>query len=185
MDSGQSQPRASRRPRRALHHLRLRVFRRRSFSYVFQCGLATVALFVILLLQDAVLQAAIIVAVASTAFTIFVFPNSLASTPRKVIGGHAMAVIVGSIVAAMLHVPAVASAVQDSRYILDLIAALAVGAGILAMVLTNTEHPPAAGTVLGLVIHEWSWSVVGFIMISALALSVIRIALRPKLIDLL
>ena len=96
-----------------------------------------------------------------------------------------MAVIVGSTAAAILHIPSVASAVQDSRYILDLIAALAVGIGILTMVFTDTEHPPAAGTALGLVIHEWSWAVVGFVVISALVLSIIRIALRPRLVDLL
>ena len=185
MDSSLSQPKAFRRLRRAFRYLWLRVFRRRSFNYLFQCGLATVTLFVILLLQDAVLQAAIIVAVASSAFTIFVFPNSLASTPRKVVGGHVVAVIIGSMAAAILAIPSVSSAVLDSRYILSLIAALAVGIGILAMVFTDTEHPPAAGTVLGLVIHEWSWAVVGFVVISALVLSIVRIALRPRLVDLL
>ena len=53
------------------------------------------------------------------------------------------------------------------------------------MVVTNTEHPEAAGTALGLVIHDWTWSAVAFIMVSALVLSLIRIALRPRLVDLL
>ena len=53
------------------------------------------------------------------------------------------------------------------------------------MVVTNTEHPPAAGTALGLVIHDWSWPAEAFIMISALVLSFIRMALRPRLVDLL
>ena len=53
------------------------------------------------------------------------------------------------------------------------------------MVVTNTEHPAAAGTALGLVIHDWTWSAVAFIMVSALVLSLIRIALRPRLVDLL
>ncbi len=139
----------------------------------------------IFLFQDTLLREAIIVAVASTAFTIFVFPNSLASTPRKVIGGHTVAVITGSIAAAILQVPSVSSAVQDSRYILDVAAALAVGVEILTMVVTDTEHPLAAGTALGLVIHDWSWSAVGFIMVSALVLSLIRIILKPRLVDLL
>ena len=57
-------------------------------SYLFQCGLATIFLIAVLLLQDAVLRAAIIVAVASSAFIIFVVPDSVAATPRRVIGGH-------------------------------------------------------------------------------------------------
>ena len=40
----------------------------------------------------------------------------------------------------------------------------------------STEHPPAAGTALGLVIHGWSWSAVVFILSSALILSVLRSA---------
>ena len=48
-----------------------------------------------------------------------------------------------------------------------------------------TICPPAAGTALGLVIHGWSWSAVVFILSSALALSMIRLVLRPRLINLL
>ncbi len=62
-------------------------------NYLFQTGLATVALIIMLLVEDAVLNAAIVVAVASSAFIVFVVPNSVASTPRKVIGGHLVAVI--------------------------------------------------------------------------------------------
>ena len=67
----------------------------RAHNYIIQCGLASLSLFLILLVEDAVFRAAIVVAVASTACTIFVFPNSIASTPRKVIGGHVVAVVAG------------------------------------------------------------------------------------------
>jgi hypothetical protein len=53
------------------------------------------------------------------------------------------------------------------------------------MVVTNTEHPPAAGTALGLVVHGWSGSAVAFTMVSAVALTLVRLALRPRLINLL
>ena len=154
-------------------------------SYVFQCGLATASLLVILVVEDALLQAAIVVAVASTAFTVFVVPNSVAASPRRVIGGHAVAVVAGSLFAALTWIPDVSSAVEGSRYLRDAIAALSVGLGIFGMVVTDTEHPPAAGTALGLVVHGWSWSAVVFIMVSAVSLTVIRLALRPKLINLL
>ena len=49
-------------------------------SYLFQCGLVTASLLIILLVEDALLKAAIVVAVASTAFTVFVVPDSAAST---------------------------------------------------------------------------------------------------------
>ena len=81
--------------------------------------------------------------------------------------------------------PALESLVQDSRYLTDFMAAVSVGLGILLMAATNTEHPPAAGTALGLVVHGLSWSAVVFILSSSLALSLVRVALRPRLINLL
>lgn len=136
-------------------------------------------------MEDAVFRAAIVVAVASTAFTIFVFPNSIASTPRRVIGGHVVAVISGSAMAAILLVASIDNTSVDTRFVVDIAAALSVGLGALMMVITNTEHPPAAGTAFALVIYPWSWSAIVFIIISAIILSVVRILLRPVLVNLL
>lgn len=52
----------------------------RSPSCLFQFGLATAFLIAILLLVNAALRAAIVVAVASSAATIFIVPNSDAAT---------------------------------------------------------------------------------------------------------
>ena len=70
--------------------------RGRAWNYVLQCGLPTVSLAIILLVEDVLLQAAVVVAVVSTAFTVHLVPNSIAATPRRVVGGHA--VKVGSLV---------------------------------------------------------------------------------------
>ena len=72
-------------------------FKQRLPNYLFQCGLATVSLIIILLIEDAVFEAAIVVAVASTAFIIFVVPDSVAATPRRVVGGHLVAIAEGSL----------------------------------------------------------------------------------------
>ena len=157
----------------------------RAHNYIIQCGLASLSLFLILLVEDAVFRAAIVVAVASTAFTIFVFPNSIASTPRKVIGGHVVAVVAGSAMAAILVVLSVDNTAQNTRLIVDIAAALSVGLGTLMMVITNTEHPPAAGTAFALVIYPWSWSAIVFIISSAIILWMVRIVLRPRLVNLL
>jgi CBS-domain-containing membrane protein len=140
---------------------------------------------VILLLEDVVLRAAIVVAMASTVFTIFVVPNSVAATPRKVVGGHLMGVAAGSLVAAVIGLPAIAPMVEDSRLLFDSLAPLTVGLSIALMVVTDAEHPPAAGAALGLVVHGWTLSSVGVILIGAIALSVIRMVLRPRLVNLL
>lgn len=58
-----------------------RKFRHSWKSYLFQSGLYMLALLVILLVVDVVLRAAIVVAIASTAFILFVAPHSQASSP--------------------------------------------------------------------------------------------------------
>jgi len=154
-------------------------------NYLFQCSLVTASLLIILLVEGALLRAAIVVAVASTAFTLFVVPHSVVSTPRNVVGGHAMAVIAGSIFAGIIAIPNVASLVEPFLYLRNLIAALSLGLCIFGMVITHTEHPPAAGTALGLVVHDWTGSAVVFIMMSVVALTLVRLVLKPRLINLI
>ena len=156
--------------------------KRHAVNYAFQPVLATLALLTILLVGDVVLNAAIVDAIASTVFTIFVVPDSIASTPRRVVGGHTAGVVAGSAVAAVLEIP---MAADSARALLVTVAALTVGLSMVLMVLTNTEHPPAAGAALGLVIHDWSLWSVGVIIVSAVALSILRAVLRPRLVNLL
>ena len=160
--------------------------KRHALNYAFQPVLATLALLTILLVGDVVLNAAIVDAMASTVFTIFVVPDSIASTPRRVVGGHTAGVVAGSAVAAVVAVLEIPMAADSARgALLVTVAALTVGLSMVLMVLTNTEHPPAAGAALGLVIHDWSLWSVGVIIVSAVALSILRAALRPRLVNLL
>jgi len=56
---------------------------------------------------------------------------------------------------------------------------------ILAMVVSNTEHPPAAGTTLGLVVDGWTASAVIFIIGGALALVVLHHLLKSRMRNLI
>ena len=158
--------------------------------YFLQCCLASISLILILLIGDT-LKTAIVVGIASSAFTIFVVPNSVAATPRKVIGGHLLAAFIGTLIALTLQSPPLIQMVLENRYFLDVAAALSVGIGVFLMVVTNTEHPPAAGTSLGLVIQcceaniGVDWSSIIFIIVSAGLLSGVRIVLRDKMVNLL
>ena len=96
-----------------------------------------------------------------------------------------MGVLVGSAFALLLTLPVLDGARDDPRFLLDLMAGLAVGLSIFLMVFTNTEHAPAAGTTLGLVIHTYSWAMPVFVLSSVVILSIIRIVLRPYLRNLL
>lgn len=154
-------------------------------NFLFQSGLATLSLIIVFLVEDAVLRAAIVVAVASTTFIVFVIPDSVAAQPQRVIGGHVVAVITGTLFWLLLSNFDLAYGGDQPRYFLDIAAALSVGLSLLLIVATNTEHPPAAGTALGLVIHGSSWDAVFFIISSAVILSLIRIALKGRLVNLL
>ena len=153
--------------------------------YGAQCGMATLSLILILIIGDTILKTAIVVGIASSAFTVFVIPDSVAATPRTVIGGHLVAGIVGALISYSLQIPGIEAYNHQTNYILEIAAAISVGVGIFFMVVTNTEHPPAAGTSLGLVIYGFDWTSVVFILGGALLLSGVRLALRPRMINLL
>ena len=154
-------------------------------NYVCQPVLATLALLAIIVVEDVVLHAAVVVAMASTVFTIFVVPHSVAATPRRVIGGHAAGVLAGSAAAAAVTLLEIPLGEDPHQALLMGAGALTVGLSIVLMVLTNTEHPPAAGAALGLVIHEWSLTIVGVILVGAVALSALRAVLGRRLVNLL
>ena len=86
--------------------------------------------------------------------------------------------------AAILLILSVGNTAPDTRFVVDIAAALSVGLGALLMVITNTEHPSAAGNAYAFAIDPWSWSAILFVMSSAIILSVVRIILRPKMINL-
>ena len=153
--------------------------------YVFQCGLAAVSLVFILLIGDTVFKTALVVGIASSAFTVFVIPDSVAAPPRKVIGGHFVAGVVGEVISLSIQLTGLDAFSEDKSVFIGIMAALSVGVGIFVMVVTNTEHPPAAGTSLGLVFYGFDWASIVFIILSALLLSLVRVALRPKMINLL
>lgn len=52
------------------------------------------------------------------------------------------------------------------------------------MVITDTEHAPAAGTALGLIAHGWEYKVVVLVLASVVALALARQLLKPWLRDL-
>ncbi len=137
-----------------------------------------------MLVVDVVLQAAIVVAIASTAFIVFVMPHSQASAPRRVVGGHVVAVIVSTVLSMLHLVPVFGEQASGSHLAGDLMAVTAVGLSIFLMVTTKTEHPPAAGTALGLVVGRWALSTVLFVLFGAIILSVSHMAIQRRLRNL-
>jgi CBS-domain-containing membrane protein len=158
-------------------------FGERKRSYLLQTLLATACLAAVLIFEDALANAAIVTAIASSAFLLFVNPGSTMAQPRRAVGGHLVALVVALVFSLILYESPVGDLSKAASF-RDCWAALAVGTAILGMAVTNTEHAPAAGTVLGLVIEPWSIRVAGTVAVAVIALAFIQAALRRKLIDL-
>ena len=63
--------------------------------------------------------------------------------------------------------------------------AASVGVLVIMMAVTDTEHPPAAGTVLGMSTRTWDSEIFAVIVGAVLLLAVIKRVLRRYLRDLI
>ena len=142
--------------------------------YVLQSLFATVAVFVVLYFLS--LQNAVIIAsIGATAFIVFTMPDYVTAQPRNVIGGHLVGLFWGFVFSLIPHAATFEDLVCYS---------LAVGLSIFTMVVTDTEHPPAAGTALGVAITGMSPSVLVAVILSIVLLSLMHRVFKPYLRDL-
>ena len=159
-------------------------FARHPWAFASQAALATVVMLVILAFVHSLSSAAIAAGLASSVVGIFVGPTNRTASVRSVVGGHGLALMLGSVFSVLLFLGPVEGFLIDSRLVHDLSLALAVGLAMLFMAFTNTEHPPAAGTALGMASREFD-VLIFFSIIGAVALlAVMKLAIRPYLRDL-
>ncbi|MFC1938398.1 HPP family protein [Chloroflexota bacterium] len=160
-------------------------FRAKASKYALQSIFATVTLIIIFNFMDLITEAVIFAAIGATTFIVFAMPNYVTASPRRVIGGHAVGLFSGSVCQLVLILALAQQSVEYHSHVVAIIAAISVGLTIFLMVITQTEHPPAAGTALGLVVEEWSLSIIFFVIACSILLSVIKFILRRWLIDLI
>lgn len=132
----------------------------------------TVFLITIILSKNPVLIASI----GATAFIVFAMPNDISSDPKRIAGGHLSAFFVGACFASFPF--------MEFVFFEALWFASSVGITIFIMVVLDIEHPPAAGTALGMVVHGYSDSSASAVIISILVLSLISHFTKPYLRDL-
>jgi len=143
-------------------------------NYVFQSLFATFALFIVLLFLS-LEHAVIIASIGATAFIVFAMPKSVTAKPRNVVGGHLVGLMSGSLCALIPHSSFLSSIIVFS---------FAVGLSIFVMVVTDTEHPPASGTALGVATTAFSLNATVAVVTSAIILSLIHHFFKPHLKDL-
>ena len=154
-------------------------------NYLLQCGLSALVPLLILLFVDVTFRTAISVAIASSAFIVFVMPHNGASSPRRVIGGHVMAAIVGTAISTVYLVPVFGELTLESHLAEDITAVSSVGFRILLMLLTSTEHQQATGAAIGLVVGGWDPPAILFALVGATVLSLAHTLLKSRMVNLL
>ena len=63
--------------------------------------------------------------------------------------------------------------------------ATAISLAMFTMVVTRTEHPPAAALALGLVLNEWNLLTLLVVLLGVIGLSIIKQLVLPALLDLI
>ena len=157
----------------------LREFWQHWRNYVFQSLLATVSLFCVLIFLEQGEQV-IVASLGATAFVVFALPNNLTAQPRNVIGGHIVGLICGFVGYWLLSLlPNPEQFVAEAG-----VHAFAVGLAIFIMVITDTEHPPAAGTALGAAIGGPGERLIISVLFFSIVFTAIRLLARKHLRDL-
>ncbi len=151
--------------------------------YIVQCGVATVAILVAMVVLDTLSHTAIIASLGSTSFIVFVRPRSYASRPYVVIGGYAIGVGVGTLFHAIGQIELETGVIVE-RYLPITLAAAGVGVAMLLMTATGLRHSPAAGIALGLVLERWSSGTVLFVLIGVVVLVAAKRLMRRWMINL-
>ena len=159
-------------------------FARFPWVFVFQAALATVVMLAILTFVQSLSSAAIAAGLASSVVGIFIAPSNQTARIRSVVGGHGVALALGSLFSVMLFLGPVQAFLIDADVLRNLSYATAVGAAMLLMAITNSEHPPAAGTALGMASREFDILIFLSIIGAVALLAVMKLAIRPYLRDL-
>ncbi len=145
-------------------------------NYVLQSLMALGVVFVMSLFIDVVLQTTTIASLGATVFIVFTMPHTRRSGIRYTIGGYTVGIIVGSLMFYLMD--------TDSILMKNLIIAMAVGLAIFLMVITNTEHPPAAAMTMGIVMEGIDIQTIVAIYSCMIIILLFRRFLRKWLINL-
>ncbi len=143
-------------------------------QYVLQSLYATISIFLMILLLE-MEHVVITASIASSVFIVFAMPQAITAKARNLIGGHMIGLLSGSLFGLVHH---------PTMFLSDVLYALSVGCTIFLMVVTDTEHPPAAGTALGVVLIGFSLNLLLSIITSIVLLALVHRLLRSSLLDL-
>jgi len=144
-------------------------------NYVFQ-SLFTTAVMLVLLIFLTIRNIIIISSIGSSVFIVFAMPSTITAQPRNLVFGQIVGLISGTAGSLLTRV--------DSIPVIFCYA-FAVGLSVFLMVITDTEHPPAAGTALGVAVMGFSIEAALLLIYAVSVLAFVRTVFKNKLRDLL
>ncbi len=160
-------------------------FKKNPRNYVFQSLLALAAMLIILSFVKILTETAIVAALGASSFIVFAMPSSRTAGARRLIGGHIIGILCGALCYHIFN----CSPLEEWACNYDLIVwfsyALSVALSLFMMTITDTEHPPAASTALGIAVYGFSWETVVFVVLFTILLAITRKLLKPWLKDLI
>lgn len=146
--------------------------------YLLQPLLALISLALILGMLGVTGKGSLVAAVGSSIFVVFCMPDHYTARLQNLISSHIICGGIGFGFSLLMPVP-----LSIDPYPI-LIGATAVALGMFVMVFTDTEHPPAAGTGLGMAFSSGEYMSLIFVILGILVLAAIKKALDPWLVDL-
>lgn len=156
-------------------------FKDNKSHYILQCLMATAAVVAILFAIDSMFHVAILASFGATSFLVFAMPHLRTSQPRSVLGGYIIGITLGVI---LHHITLLIYDLAGYHWIFPVIAGIGVGFSLLFMTMTNSEHPPAAGLALGLVLQGYDAFSLVIIFSAVTVLMIIKHLLKNWLINL-
>ncbi|MGB2631009.1 MAG: HPP family protein [Candidatus Omnitrophota bacterium] len=160
-----------------------RKFQENKRQYIVQSLLAGFAVAFALVFFDVVRQPVIIASFGASAFIAFTMPQREISSPRRLIGGYLVGIVVGCLIHFLADI-------YNANYMLDRIMTVIAGGtavclAVFLMTITDTEHAPATSIALGLVINVWDLRTVLLIVAGISLISAIQRVFRPRMMDLI
>jgi len=143
-------------------------------NYIFQSLLAALTIFIIFFILGSD-QTVIIASIGASAFIVFAIPKANVALPHKLIGGHIIGLLCGILCSL---IPEVSFFVSVTSY------SLAIGLSTFLMVALDFEHPPAAGTALGVALTGFSLKAAIVLIATVIILATLHVFLRKHLKDL-
>lgn len=122
----------------------------------------------------------------SSAFLAFVAHDTAMACARRMISGYVIGLVIGAIGSYLLQKLGRCQGFHCPVGDLDVLIAAAVAMICMIVMITfASEHPPAVGIAIGLVLRQWDLSVLIVVAVTVLVIVIVKGVLRPWLVNLL